>query len=334
VPQITASGRLQASAIAPSGLGDTMPAIPQRGTMPLTLTVRSVERTGTAPPPPLLLDRRGAVIGRAPGTDWTLPDDRNTVSSRHCEIGFRGGAYLIADTSTNGTWVNGRRLTAPHQVNDGDVIRIGPYEVAAGLTAEGTPAPAPRPTAPPTASAGSAPNMASAVEQLLHAAGVDRSDVSGTNGEILGAAGAVLRELTAGTTMLLERRARARQELGAAAETGAAANPLHQPGAALPRLLSKASGGAPPERSVAAAFVDLEAHQLASLKAMQAAMKATLDRLSPASIRRRGGGKDDAALWQEYERAFTTGDDAFVELFAREFRQAYDALAKRAAPGR
>jgi predicted component of type VI protein secretion system len=266
------------------------------------------------------------VIGRAPGTDWTLPDERATVSARHCEIDYRGGAYLVADTSTNGTWVNGRRLAGPHQLSDGDVIRIGPYEVAASLIAEG----AATPTAMPAQVAASPVNDAGAVEQLLRAAGVNRSELPGGDAEILAAAGALLREMAAGTVMLLERRARARKELGAAADADAAGNPLHHPGPALPRLLrAPPAGASPPERAVAAAFADLHAHQLATLKAMQGAMKATLDRLSPAAIRVRGQGKDDAALWQDYERAFTAGDDGFVETFTREFRQAYEALAKR-----
>jgi len=298
--------------------------------MPLTLTVRSVERTGTAPPPPLRLDRRGAVIGRAPGSDWTLVDERNTVSSRHCEIGFRGGAYLLADTSTNGTWVNGRRLSGPHPLNDGDLIRIGPYEVSASVVAEATAEAAPT----PSPIGGSRPDTGPAVEQLLRAAGIDRSAVTGGDAEILATAGAALRELTAGTQMLLDRRARARNDLSCGADPAAAGNPLHQPGSALPQLLSRpSSGGMASERAVTAAFADVEAHQLATLKAMQGAMKATLERFSPAAIRARMAGEGDAALWQEYERAFTTGDTAFVEVFTREYRQTYEALTTRAGNG-
>jgi predicted component of type VI protein secretion system len=288
--------------------------------MPLTLTVRSVERTGTAPPPPLKLDRRGAVIGRAAGTDWTLPDERSTVSSRHCEIGFRGGAYLIADTSTNGTWVNGHRLAGLHQLADGDLLRIGPYEVAASLTAE----PAAGASSAPSPAAATQPTPSGAAEPLLRAAGVQRSEVPGADADILAAAGVALREMAVGTAMLLERAARARKELGAADPDGATAAAV-----TLPKLLGRAPGAVPPERAVAAAFAELDAHQLATLKAMQGAMKATLDRFAPGAIRARSAGKGDAALWQEYERAFTTGENAFVEVFARELLQSYQALAKR-----
>ena len=76
--------------------------------MPLTLTIRPDDRAFA--PPPLRLDGRGATIGRAPGCDWTLPDERATISSRHCEIAFQGGGYVVTDRSTNGTSINGRRI--------------------------------------------------------------------------------------------------------------------------------------------------------------------------------------------------------------------------------
>lgn len=312
--------------------------------MPLTLTVRNADTTGSAPPP-LRLERRGAVIGRSAAADWTLPDARNTVSSRHCEIAYRDGAYLIADTSTNGTHVNGRRLAAPRRLGAGDVIAIGPYEVTVGLTADAatpagerasgaaTPAAPERPQT--AAEPGGAPRAAgTAVEQLLHAAGLRRADVRGGDAEILAAAGMLLARMTAGTAMLLEARARARTQLGAGAEAGDAANPLKRGGSPVAALALLLGAAQPAERAVAEAHADLEAHQLAMLKAMHAAMKTTLERIAPAAVHARAGVKaDDAALWRAYEEAFggsaSARDDAFIELFAREFRAAYEALAAR-----
>lgn len=309
--------------------------------MPLTLTVRNADIAGSAgsAPPPLRLEGRGAVIGRSPAADWTLPDARNTVSARHCEIAFRNGAYLIADSSTNGTHVNGRRLAAPHRLSAGDVIGIGPYEVIAGLTADAPPPAAPARTpmpapATPQSRAGVPPITAAAdgaVERLLRAAGLRRADVRGDDAEILATAGMLLAKLTAGTTMLLEARTRARAQLGAAPDPDAA-NPLKRGGApALALLLGAAQ---PAERAVADAFADLEAHQLATLQAMQGAMAATLERIAPAALRARAGaGADGAALWRAYEDAFAgtaqARDQSFIELFAQEFRAAYEALARR-----
>ncbi|PSJ36833.1 type VI secretion system-associated FHA domain protein TagH [Allosphingosinicella deserti] len=105
--------------------------------------------SGEAAPADLVLDRQGALIGRSPNADWTLPDPRNHISSRHCEVRYQNGAYLLNDISMNGTFVNGRpdRLTRPHRIADGDVITIGHFEIRASLLAEaphGTATPGPQ----------------------------------------------------------------------------------------------------------------------------------------------------------------------------------------------
>jgi type VI secretion system protein ImpI/type VI secretion system protein len=86
----------------------------------------------------LRLDRHGALIGRSAHADWSLPDPKNHVSSRHCEIMYREGTYLLADRSTNGTFLNGsrERLSALHPIRDGDRIAIAGYELLASLPGE------------------------------------------------------------------------------------------------------------------------------------------------------------------------------------------------------
>ena len=55
--------------------------------------------------------------------------DHPTVSKRHASIARGpGGARELRDLgSTNGTFVNGKRLTAPHRLKEGDEVRIGPF---------------------------------------------------------------------------------------------------------------------------------------------------------------------------------------------------------------
>jgi predicted component of type VI protein secretion system len=281
--------------------------------MPLTLTIRPNDRTPAAPPP-LRLEGRGAIIGRGLGCDWTLPDERATVSSRHCAITFEGGGYIVTDTSTNGTAVNGRRIDMPQPLNDGDMIGIGPYDIAVAVSAD---VPVTTPKAPTAIATGG-----SGLDVLLAAAGVRRADVAGNDAAILQTAGRLLRELTAGTTMLIDHRNRAREQIGVADRSGSG-------GLALPALLADGESS----RRIASAFDDLDAHQLAALKAMQAAMQEALDRFSPAAIRKDAGGKaDDAALWQSYQRAFGAAETGFGEVFAARFRTAFEGLAKRPPP--
>jgi type VI secretion system FHA domain protein len=103
--------------------------------MTLVLTITNVERLENGLPTRLRLDRHGAVIGRSPTADWSLPDPQHYISSVHCEIDFRDSAYVLVDKSTNGTFVNGaqQRLAGPHSICPGDVIVIGHYSIKADL---------------------------------------------------------------------------------------------------------------------------------------------------------------------------------------------------------
>jgi hypothetical protein len=63
-------------------------------------------------------------IGRGPGNDLVLVDP--TVSWNHATLWLEGDTLWIRDlTSTNGTWVNGRRLTAQERLSPGDRLRFG-----------------------------------------------------------------------------------------------------------------------------------------------------------------------------------------------------------------
>lgn len=72
---------------------------------------------------------RGAtqmVIGRAPASDVCLGWDHE-VSRTHAQLERLGTAWTIVDDgiSTNGTFVNGERLTGRRRLEDGDIVRAG-----------------------------------------------------------------------------------------------------------------------------------------------------------------------------------------------------------------
>jgi pSer/pThr/pTyr-binding forkhead associated (FHA) protein len=64
------------------------------------------------------------LVGRE-GADIVLDDEK--VSRRHAEIGLYGpGAYVLRDlASTNGTLLNGRRVSEKAKLKPGDLIRLG-----------------------------------------------------------------------------------------------------------------------------------------------------------------------------------------------------------------
>ena len=105
--------------------------------MTLTLRIRNFDRLDNGMPVEFVLHRRGAMIGRSPTCDWSLPDPRNYISSKHCEVTFTDGYYTLIDRSMNGTLLNAEgRMTAPRQISDGDLFTIGQYEVTASLSGE------------------------------------------------------------------------------------------------------------------------------------------------------------------------------------------------------
>ncbi len=302
----------------------------------LTLIPRGPADAGAVPP--VRIGAGGATIGRAAGADLVLPDPRSLVSSRHCRIDTVADGYVLTDTSTNGTSVNGRRLTAPHRLAEGDVLTIGPWQVAVSFAAVAgaVPAAAPsgwdRPAAPPAGGTIQQPGLAAAgggdaVSQLLRAAGIPRTAIQANDAAILAAAGALLRQYSAGLMTMLEARAKARTELGVKPPKPTT-NPLKQPGAPEPALAKLLGAPAAAEKAVAEAFAELDAHQRATLKAMQGALRTTLDELAPDAIKQRNGG-GDAALWKAYAKAFggSGSDSHFIEVFAGELTTAYEKLA-------
>jgi type VI secretion system FHA domain protein len=79
-------------------------------------------------------------VGRGPGVDWILPDPERLLSKRHFAVAFRAGAWQLADTSTNGTFLN-RESDAigagdVRDLRDGDRLRLGAYEIEVRLTEE------------------------------------------------------------------------------------------------------------------------------------------------------------------------------------------------------
>jgi type VI secretion system protein ImpI/type VI secretion system protein len=91
-------------------------------------------------------------IGRGPDNNWVLADPDRVLSKRHCVLAFRAGGWQVADTSTNGTFLNRDSDPlgpgAPRDLRDGDRIRLGAYEIEIRIAEDahaGFAAPAPAP---------------------------------------------------------------------------------------------------------------------------------------------------------------------------------------------
>jgi type VI secretion system protein len=373
--------------------------------MILILTIRNADALQEGVAAQYMMDGPNAVIGRSRNCNWYLPDPRNAISSRHCEIRREGDAFLLKDISTNGTFVN----DAPERITErpiaaGDLIRIGQYEVIVSVEGEVLPGPEPvapeneitfHPSAPipdaapaaaetPAAEAQRAPvpdNVTVMWDSLADINAIDRerglfgvkdaeaAPVTGGDAatvdrlvaamleaaaiadgsverspELLQKAGSLLKRLVAGLLVMVEARARAKAQMGAEM-TGLQLegnNPIkfaRSPEQALAQLLMPPQDGfMDADKAVEDAYLDLQSHQVATLRAIPGALRSTLDRFSPGSIRRRAEnigllarilpGARDAALWRNYEREFVAvkkeSDEAFMEVFSKEFRKAYE----------
>lgn len=82
----------------------------------------------------------GGQIGRAPDNDWVLPDDERYVSGYHASVSLQHGRWVVVDRSSNGTFINGSVRPIPshtgYPLSDGDVLRIGDYEIVVRITPE------------------------------------------------------------------------------------------------------------------------------------------------------------------------------------------------------
>src|SRR6478735_12841722 len=74
-------------------------------------------------------------IGRVPGNDVILP--KGNVSKRHSRVVRQDGRFFVVDLkSTNGTYLNGRRITTPSVVRPGDKIYVGDFVVVLDMGEE------------------------------------------------------------------------------------------------------------------------------------------------------------------------------------------------------
>ena len=80
-------------------------------------------------------DKPEITIGRIQGNDIVLP--KSNISKRHARIIQNGDGFVIIDSkSTNGTYINGKRIDAPYDLQAGDKIFVGDFTIEIELDEE------------------------------------------------------------------------------------------------------------------------------------------------------------------------------------------------------
>jgi type VI secretion system FHA domain protein len=105
--------------------------------MALRLRVVSEHSTRLGPQATKVFGVHGGSIGRSSDNEWILPDPERYLSGKHARVDFRAGLYVLVDTSSNGTYVNGAQVPLgkyhDYQLKDGDYIRLGEYELLVSI---------------------------------------------------------------------------------------------------------------------------------------------------------------------------------------------------------
>ena len=105
--------------------------------MALRLRVVSEHSTRLGPLATKVFGVHGGTIGRGTDNEWILPDPERYLSGKHARVDFRAGTYILVDTSSNGTYVNGAQVPLgkyhDYTLKDGDYVRLGEYELLVSI---------------------------------------------------------------------------------------------------------------------------------------------------------------------------------------------------------
>src|SRR5450631_4025041 len=105
--------------------------------MALRLRIVSEHATRLGPQATKVFGVHGGTIGRATDNEWILPDPERYLSGKHARVDFRAGTYVLVDTSSNGTYVNGAQVPLgkyhDYALKDGDYVRLGEYELLVSI---------------------------------------------------------------------------------------------------------------------------------------------------------------------------------------------------------
>lgn len=113
-------GAQESMIIAPGQAANVAPSTPTRRARLVVLESPALARGEEIP-----VDLAPVSIGRGGQNDIPLDGDEFS-SARHARFETRRDGLWVEDTgSTNGTFVNGARVTTPRRLGRGDVVRVG-----------------------------------------------------------------------------------------------------------------------------------------------------------------------------------------------------------------
>ena len=101
--------------------------------MKLELTLLNTSNQASFKPVQAIFDHSGGGIGRSGDCDLVLDCHEKVVSRLHAKVTFERDVFYLTDVSANGVTFNGGAepidKESPKAISDGDVIRIGSFEI-------------------------------------------------------------------------------------------------------------------------------------------------------------------------------------------------------------
>ncbi len=320
----------------------------------------------------LSLPKNSIAIGRNPACDLCLDDSERMVSGQHARLDVRDGGLWVTDISRNGTYLNYAQEPLPsHQavaIRDGDCLIIGFFEVTVNIDAQATPATSrerprlteslsnPSDTAAVTVSPTSRQDTLTAGSELsafLSGLGIGNPAAIEQPDALLRHAGELLRALAAGLTQTMMGRAQLKNELRLGVTTIRASdnNPFKfavDTDNLLEYLLLRPTPGFLSAVTAAReAYDDIQAHEMAMMAGLQAALRALFARFEPSELERRlsRGGLDQvlptvrkARYWdlftETYEQVAAESSEDVMQVFSDAFAHAYQDHIQRLAEAR
>ena len=83
----------------------------------------------------IVVNKPQFVIGRLP--ECNLRIESKALSRRHAQIDVKDGSVTVKDLgSTNGTFVDGKKITEEVELKNGQSLRVGPLETTVQISAE------------------------------------------------------------------------------------------------------------------------------------------------------------------------------------------------------
>ncbi len=109
--------------------------------MTLRLRVVSDQRRLLGDRSTIVFGFQGGTLGRSADNDWVLPDPLRYVSAHHGRVQYRDGQFFLEDLSTNGIFLNdenlplSKRFPGGYRLQNGDIVRVGEYQIVIALEA-------------------------------------------------------------------------------------------------------------------------------------------------------------------------------------------------------